>query len=113
MLLYHSTNLKAPPVPFGQALLKGLAPDKGLYMPETIPAFSENELDAFRNMTYPDIAFQVGKKYLLDQISEEDLLWVVRDAYDYPVPWILFMKENTYSGSTGALPHPLRILPQE
>ncbi|MBU2650225.1 MAG: threonine synthase [Bacteroidetes bacterium] len=86
MLLYHSTNLKAQPVPFGQALLKGLAPDKGLYMPETIPAFSEDELDAFRNMNYPEIAFQVGKKYLLDQISEEDLLWVVKNAYDYPVP---------------------------
>lgn len=36
-ILFYSTNRKSPPVTFREALLKGQAPDKGLYMPESIP----------------------------------------------------------------------------
>jgi threonine synthase len=83
---FYSTNLKAEKVTFSEALLKGLAPDKGLYMPEEIPTLSKEEIDSFSNMEYYEIAYHVGRKFLRNQISDEDLLAIVKDAYNYEVP---------------------------
>ena len=63
-LLFYSTNQKAKPLTFGEALIKGLAPDKGLYMPEKIPSFTKEEIASFSKMEYHEIAFAVGKKFL-------------------------------------------------
>ena len=65
---YYSTNLKTTPVPFSNALLKGLAPDKGLFMPEIIPSITPEEIQKFSEMPYHEIAFEVGKKFLQGQI---------------------------------------------
>ncbi len=85
-LKFFSTNLKAPSVNFKQALLKGIAPDKGLYMPEEIPLINPKDICEFSQMDYYQIAFEVGKRFLREQISDEDLLAIVQDAYDYEVP---------------------------
>ena len=90
-ILFYSTNLEADKVTFREALLKGIAPDRGLYMPEEIPAIPREELDSFSDMAYPDIAFHTTKRFLRNQIPEDDLLALVEDAYDYPVPL-----ENVY-----------------
>lgn len=83
---FNSTNLKAGEVGFSEALLKGLAPDGGLYMPVTIPKISDEEIKKFRNLDYADIAFSVASKFLKNQIPENDLYDIVKDAYDYSVP---------------------------
>jgi len=83
---FYSTNLKAEPVTFRQALLKGIAPDKGLFMPEKIPAFTSEEIMTLSNLEYHEIAFEVGKKFLRGQILEADLMKIVKDAYNYEVP---------------------------
>jgi len=88
---FYSTNLKAEHVDFKSALLKGLAPDKGLYMPDEIPVFTKEEINKFSQMEYYEIAFEVGKKFLHDQIPEADLKAIVKDAYNYDVPL-----ENVY-----------------
>ncbi|MEN8224555.1 MAG: threonine synthase [Bacteroidota bacterium] len=85
-IAFYSTNLMATPVPFHEALLKGLAPDKGLYMPEAIPQLDKEEILAFSDMDYPEIAFRVSRKFLKGVIPEEDLQAISRDAYDYEVP---------------------------
>ena len=85
-ILFYSTNLMAAPVPFHEALLKGLAPDKGLYMPEYIPQLDKEEILAFSEMEYPEIAFRVSRKFLRGVIPEEDLMTIANDAYDYDVP---------------------------
>ncbi len=85
-LLFRSTNGNSPAVSFEQALLKGLAPDGGLYMPEEMPSFSPEEILEFSNMEYHEIAFAVGKKFLEGEVPEEDLRKIVMDAYDYKVP---------------------------
>jgi len=85
-MLYYSTNFKAKKVTFRQALLQGLAEDKGLYMPESIPAFTPEEIASLQDMTYPEIALTVGRKFLADEIPEADLKRLVDDAYDYEVP---------------------------
>jgi threonine synthase len=83
---YKSTNLKSPAVNFEQALLKGIAPDGGLYMPEEIPRLSFAEIKDFSYAQYHEIAFAVGKKFLAGEIPEDDLRQIVIDAYDYEVP---------------------------
>ncbi len=81
-----STNLKSPAVSFEQAMLKGIAPDGGLYMPETIPTFTEEELLQFSDYEYHEIAFAVAKKFFADEVPDEDLRKIVIDAYDYDIP---------------------------
>jgi len=83
---YYSTNCKAPEVTFPEALLNGQAPDRGLYMPETIPQISKELMERFRGMPYYQIACEVIKTYLEGQIDMEFLLEACRDAYNYDVP---------------------------
>ena len=70
---FYSTNLKSKEVSFSEAMLKGLAPDGGLYMPIEIPKLSKEEINSFKDKTYPEIAFAVIAKFLKGQIPEEDL----------------------------------------
>jgi threonine synthase len=83
---FYSTNHLAEKQEFKGALLKGLAPDKGLYMPEVIPTFTKTEIEAFSTMEYYEIAFEIGKKFLVGQIDDASLLELVKDAYDFAVP---------------------------
>ncbi len=85
-MLYYSTNHQAQKVNFKEALLQGLAEDKGLYMPESFPKISLSEIQAMKNMEYPEIAFIIAQKFLADEIPADELKRLVYDAYDYPVP---------------------------
>ena len=90
-ILFYSTNLEAEHIPFRDALLKGIAPDRGLYMPVEIPTLPKEEIQSFSDMDYHEIAFAVSRRFLRDQIPDDDLMTVVKDAYNYPVPL-----ENAY-----------------
>ncbi|MCK5738424.1 threonine synthase, partial [bacterium] len=83
---YYSTNLQSPESGFGEALLKGLAPDGGLYMPERIPSISLDEMAAFSEMEYHEIAFKVLDKFLGETIPDEKLAAMTRAAYNFSVP---------------------------
>lgn len=83
---YFSTNHKAAEVTFGEALLKGLAPDKGLFMPNAIPSFSLQELNSLKGNQYYEIAAKVFSKFLGDEVPMADLLAMTKDAYNFAVP---------------------------
>lgn len=85
-ILFYSTNHKAKPLTFSEALLQGLAPDKGLYMPEHIPVVTPKEIEHFTDKEYYEIAYEVSRKFLMEQIPDDDLLDIVKDAYDYDIP---------------------------
>ncbi|HRY33533.1 MAG TPA: threonine synthase [Bacteroidales bacterium] len=85
-LLYYSTNLESPAVNFPEALLRGQAPDRGLYMPVIIPPVETGQMEHFRNMSYAQIASEVTWKYLEGQIPREILDALTRDAYGFDVP---------------------------
>ena len=85
-ILYSSTNLKAPKVSFGNALLKGLAPDGGLYMPETIPQLTSKQISGFAGMEYHQIANQILSVFLHDAIPAEKLANMTKEAYNFEVP---------------------------
>ena len=78
--MFYSTNLKAELVTFSQALLKGQAPDKGLYMPMTIPVIPLEEIYGFAEKPYHEIAFEVTRRFLTGEISDDDLMTIVKDA---------------------------------
>ena len=83
---YFSTNHQAPEVSFHEALLKGLAPDKGLYMPGNIPVISPEEWQAFHSMSYAQIAANVLGKFIGYEINHGDMLALTEDAYNFDVP---------------------------
>ena len=85
MLLY-STNLHSPDVSLKGALLQGQAPDKGLYMPREIPQIPLDEIVAFREKSYPEIAFAVLRRYTQDLIPDADLMRLCTECYNYDVP---------------------------
>lgn len=83
---YYSTNHVAEKVRFREALIKGLASDGGLFMPESIPTFSDFELENMVNLSFPEIAFEVALKFLADEIPHEELKRLIDEAYNYDVP---------------------------
>jgi len=85
-MLYYSTNRQSPTVTFPEALLKGQAPDKGLYMPVEIPSITRQELDSFTHRPYHEIAFEVAWKFLSGEIPAHDLKRITQDSYNFAVP---------------------------
>jgi threonine synthase len=83
---YYSTNHNSEKVTFWDALIKGQAPDKGLYVPESIPVLLKEELDALPSKKYFEIAFEVTGKFLKDEIPSDDLYKIVKDAYNFDIP---------------------------
>jgi len=83
---YGSTNGHPEIVDFKTALLRGQAPDKGLYMPVEIPSLSSDIIESMGKMTYPDIAFTVIGQFLKNEIPSSELERIVRDAYDFDIP---------------------------
>ncbi len=82
-ILYKSTNNSGHRVDFESALLRGLAPDYGLYMVERadIPRLDARTVQAMRDMSYARIAFEVLHPYLGAEIPEKDLTALLDDAY--------------------------------
>ena len=83
---YYSTNGKAPVVAFREALLKGLAPDGGLYLPDHIPVFSGEELEGFRKKDYHIIATEILRRFIGDEVRPNDLERLCSEAYNFEVP---------------------------
>lgn len=83
---YYSTNGRSGGMSFREALLKGLAPDGGLYMPDRIPGLPAGEIESFRNKSYYEIAFDILNKFTAEEINASQLKDICRDAYDFDVP---------------------------
>lgn len=77
---YLSTRGNAPTKNFTEILLGGLAPDGGLYLPETYPQVTRTELDAWRKLSYADLAFAVLSKFATD-IPTDDLKAIIKKTY--------------------------------
>jgi len=75
-----STRGGCPPRPFSATLLGGLAPDGGLFLPEAYPQVSVGELARWRELSYPELAFEIIRKFATD-IPEPDLRALVTRTY--------------------------------
>ncbi len=79
-ILYRSTRGKSTPVSSSQAILQGIAPDGGLYVPTHLPKLSADDLTALLPLSYPARAAKILARLLTD-FTEEELLADCRDAY--------------------------------
>lgn len=78
---YISTRGKAPALNFEDVLLTGLAPDGGLYVPETLPQFSREQIDAWSSLSYTDLAFEIVQPFVAGSIPDADLKAIIDDSY--------------------------------
>ncbi|MGH7976062.1 MAG: threonine synthase, partial [Limisphaerales bacterium] len=85
-LLFQSTNGQSPAVNLREAMLAGQAPDRGLYFPEKFPKLTPEEIFAFANLPYHEIAFRVLSKFTGGIISDGDLAVMCREAYNFEIP---------------------------
>lgn len=77
---YISTRGRSPAQSFSEILLGGLAPDGGLYLPETYPQFDDSDLSRMRGMNYRDLAFEILSRFATD-IPAADLRDIVNRTY--------------------------------
>jgi threonine synthase len=78
---YISTRGGSPPVGFVEAVLAGLAPDGGLYVPETWPTLDREEIAAFAGQPYAEVAAAVLGRFAGDEIPQADLARMCHEAY--------------------------------
>ncbi|WP_378174769.1 threonine synthase [Aquimarina sp. SS2-1] len=90
---YYSLHNKAPKVSFSEAVIKGLAPDKGLYFPENITALPQSFFDTIENIDHVEIAYQTIKQFIGDEIPEPELRDILKDVLSFDFP-VIDIKEN-------------------
>ena len=85
---YYSTNDKKLRYSLKDALIKGLAPDRGLFMPLSIPKLSLEQLDRIRNMDLTDIAVEISNMLFGEDIPQNELESLVREAVNFDTPLV-------------------------
>ncbi|TVU91240.1 MULTISPECIES: threonine synthase [Halomonadaceae] len=78
---YISTRGQAPALSFEEVVLTGMASDGGLYVPETLPEFSREELADMAGLSYAEIAFRVMKPFVNGEIDDATFHGIVTEAY--------------------------------
>lgn len=93
---YYSTNGEAPIASLEKAVVKGLAEDKGLYMPDHINALPQEFFDNIQNMSFHEIACAVAGAFFGEDVPKEELDRIVCDTLSFDVPAVK-VTENIYS----------------
>ncbi|MBO4663191.1 MAG: threonine synthase [Bacteroidaceae bacterium] len=83
---YYSTNGKAPIATLEKAVVKGLAEDKGLYMPENIKPLPQSFFDNIENLSFQEIAYTVADAFFGEDVDAESLKKIVYDTLAFDVP---------------------------
>lgn len=93
---YYSTNKQAPLASLEEAVVKGLASDKGLFMPMTIKPLPQEFYDEIENLSFREIAYRVADAFFGEDVPAETLKEIVYDTLNFDVP-LVPVKENIYS----------------
>ena len=93
---YYSTNGKAPLADLQKAVVKGLAEDRGLYMPEEIYKLPQAFFDDMKGMSFQDIAYNVASNFFGEDVDEDALQDLVFDTLSFDCP-IVKVEDNIYS----------------
>ena len=93
---YYSTNKNTPSVSLKEAVVKGLAADNGLFMPEKIEKFAPSFFDAIKNLSFQEIAFEVAKKFFGSDIEDNKLKEIVFDTLQFDCP-VVKVTDSIYS----------------
>lgn len=78
---YISTRGQAPALNFEEVVLTGLAPDGGLYVPETLPEFSREEIASWAGLSYRELAFKIMSPFVAGAVSDDELKQIIAESY--------------------------------
>jgi threonine synthase len=85
---FRSTLRQSPEVSLREAVLRGSAPDGGLYMPVSFPRLDRKFHERLPSLTFPEIAQDIGSLFAGDEIPPHVLNSIVTDAFNFPVPLV-------------------------
>lgn len=93
---FHSTNNRIHKVSLEEAVIKGLAPDHGLYMPEGIAPFPESYFDSLPDKSFQQIGFEVAKQLLGNDIPADVLQRIIEHTISFDAP-LVQLEPNIFS----------------
>ena len=93
---YYSTNKQAPEATLEEAVVKGLAADKGLFMPFTIKTLPQEFYDSIDTLSFQEIAYRVADAFFGEDVPADTLKQIVYDTLSFDVPLVRVTK-NIYS----------------
>ena len=93
---YYSTNKQAPDATLEEAVVKGLAADKGLFMPREIKPLPSSFYDEIENLSFQEMAYRVADAFFGEDVPADTLKQIVYDTLNFDVPAVK-VKENIYS----------------
>ena len=84
---YYSLNRKSPSVTFREAVIRGIAPDRGLYFPETIRALPKGFFTKVEDLDKSELALALISQFVGDEIPQQELFELIKDvlSVDFPV----------------------------
>ncbi len=95
-MLYYSTNQQEKGVKLKEVVTKGLADDKGLYMPDSIPILPKDFYENIAAMSFQEISFQVANALFGEDIPAKDLKRIINETLNFDIP-LVKVKDNSYS----------------
>ncbi|MBX2956358.1 MAG: threonine synthase [Cyclobacteriaceae bacterium] len=93
---YYSLTTPSHKVSFQQAVVSGLAPDGGLYMPEYIPELSNEFIGQLPTLSKTDIGFTIARPFVDESIADETLREIVSETIDFDFP-LVALEENVFA----------------
>jgi threonine synthase len=93
---YYSTNKKVSGVSLQDAVVKGLAEDKGLFMPDSIKTLPQSFFDTIENLSFQEIAYSVADAFFGEDVEAEALKKIVYETLNFDVP-VVHVNDNIYS----------------
>ena len=93
---YYSTNRQSSEVSLHDAVVKGLASDKGLYMPKTIKCLPDSFFSEMENLSFQEIASRVADNFFGEDIPSDILRSIVYDTLNFDIP-LVPVSDNIYS----------------
>lgn len=85
---FYSLNHSSPKVSFKEAVIKGIAPDKGLYFPERIPKIDKKIFDRIDDYSNQELAYEMIKEFVGDDIPAADLKSIIEDTLNFDFPLV-------------------------
>lgn len=87
-MIYHSLKNSDLKASFSTALLSSLAPDGGLYMPESLPRFKMKDLARLGAVSFAECASYLARFFVDGRFSDKSIANICHDAYDFPLPLV-------------------------
>ncbi len=95
-MMYYSTNKKAARASLQEAVVKGLASDRGLYMPEVIKHLPSDFFEKMKDLSFQEIAYTVADAFFGEDVDAASLKEIVYDTLSFDVP-LVHVNDNIYS----------------